>query len=158
MKIIGVKYGGKNTDFEKMMNQKEYENALFIFNDNYLEHKTTKRGAGNAKMRVYNNYSSFFKSFGIPTGNYRKGYNSLDECVDILNEIFEELDLIIKNYDTLVYSIDEIDNLLLGTSIFKVHNDVLKYITNKILSYGTEFKVLSVDGVFEVSEKVRAMV
>lgn len=141
--IIAVKYTGTSSDFEIMMNEHMYENALFIFNDNFVEHTTFKKGSGNAKMRKYNNYSQFSRprSFGIPTGHYRNGYTSLEECQHDLLTIFNELDNILSlyQYDTIVYSIDSLGNPILGTAIFRVDIEVLKFITKHILSLGSHF-------------------
>lgn len=138
MKICGSKYRNRNDDFEVMMKTEKYKNALFLFNDNEREHGTNIKGAGNAVMRKYSKLD-IPRSFGIPTGIYRTGYTQLDnKTKDAIDSIFYELKNLVDsgNYNTLVYSIEDEFNPLLGTSIFQVSQDVLIYITRKILSLG----------------------
>jgi nitrous oxidase accessory protein NosD len=139
VKVIGISYegSGKLGDFSWMVNQEEYKNSLFIFNDNIECHFQYNAGSGNAIMRKYNRYSNLEipKSAGIPTGSLTKnGFTELsDEVKYIINSSIQEIkDLISKyNYDTIYYSKDK-DKDLIGTSIFKVNENVLKYITKNI--------------------------
>lgn len=140
MNVIGVKYDSKNMDFETMMFQEEYKNTLFIFNDNQVEHNSSKKGAGNAVIRPYNKYSGlkFPKSAGIPTGNYRQGYQSLEEGLDDIDKSFDEIETLLKTgyYSNIVYSIDNYNNPLIGRGIFIISNDVKSYITKRIVKLG----------------------
>ena len=121
-----------------MISNPEYDNSLFIFNDNEEHHNSRRQGAGNAIIRKFNKYSDLDvpRSAGIPTGTMAEGgYNTFNQ--EIKNKIdgyFEEVyELINKyNYNTLYYSAET--NGLVGTSIFKVNHKVLEYITWKIHS------------------------
>lgn len=137
IKLYGIKYDGRNLSSQELIKNPLFAKSLFIFNDNYSEHFTCKQGAGNAFLRQFNKFSSLEipKSVGIPTGYHRKGYMSLDEGKTQIDECLVELITLIStgNYDSIVYSINQPDDPLLGTGIFEVSNDVLKYITMMIL-------------------------
>jgi hypothetical protein len=138
VKVIGSIYTGNNTigDFNWMIKQSVYTNCLFIFNDNIEHHLTNKKGGGNAIIRQFNRFSSLDKprSAGIPTGTLKYGgFTKLDEDVKTIidNSINEIKDLIEKhNFDSVYFSQDSSGKL--GTSIFKVNEDVIDYITKQI--------------------------
>ena len=151
--LIGIKYDSKQMDFGNMMMNPYFNDFIFIFNDNYTDHHTCIEGGGNAEFRKFNNYSSLMKprSFGIPTGNYREGYRSLNESILYINQCIFELTKLIKHfkYTGIVYSIDNIGNPLFGTGIFKdtINPLVLKYITKCILkiSFGGKYSNFSTE-------------
>ena len=141
IQIIGTvfKKSGEYGDFDYMIKSGKYENSLFIFNDNEKHHTTFKEGGGNAIIRKYNKFALPDKprSAGIVTGQLpimNGGYKSfsnetkikIDMCIDEIKKIITE-----NKYQQIFYSADE-ENGLLGTSIFKVNEDVIKYITNQI--------------------------
>jgi hypothetical protein len=141
MKVTGTIFVKKNEigDFIWMKDQKEYYNSLFIFNDNTEYHDTNKRGAGNALMRPYNKYNTSLEkpiSAGIPTGSLKDGgfmeFNK--EVKKIIDDSFQEIRELIKkyNYSEIIYSTDKDGNL--GTNLFEVNKDVIKYITFLIKS------------------------
>ena len=138
VKVIGSIYTGNNTvgDFNWMIKQSDYTNCLFIFNDNIECHLTNKKGSGNAIIRQFNRFSSLAKpmSSGIPTGTLKYGgFTKLDEEVKTIidGSITEIKELIEKyNFDTVYFSQDSSGKL--GTSIFKVNQDVIDYITEQI--------------------------
>jgi len=139
-KIIGTVYKDNNEygDFEWMIRQTKYNDALFLFNDNMEHHMDSNEGAGNACIRKYNRFSSFHKyprSAGIITGSLRNGgFAELDKSTKNLIDInFEEIKYLIKKfgYKRIFYSRDK-KSKKLGTCIFDVDDDVLKYITKKI--------------------------
>ena len=140
MEVIGTIFTGTNQygDFNWMIRSGEYEDSLFIYNDNEMDHKRKScgHGAGNAIIRKYNRHSKGKTySAGISTGTGRgtgNGYNSLDECENHIDDCIEEIQNLINtgNYKRLFFSADEDGNL--GTSIFVVSDDVIDYITKKI--------------------------
>lgn len=152
IRIVAVKYTPNTaTDFEVMMHHDDYQNALFIFNDNETEHKTSKRGGGNAVIRPYNRYSQSLQkplSHGIPTGQFRSGYTSYTEGINAVhNGCLELSELISKyGYDTIVYNIADTSSPLLGCEIFEVDNDIKRYITRYILCLGKDFIVFTANG------------
>ena len=125
-------------DFNFMIKLEEYNDSLFIFNDNTEEHETSKRGGGNAIIRPYNKYcpmSEYPRSAGIPTGTREDGgFKELnDNNKKIIDSSFDEIHELIEkhNYKRIFYSGSK-DSDLIGTSIFEVNTEVLEYITNKI--------------------------
>jgi len=143
--IFGVEFNGKRDkfgDFAWMINQTNYENSLFIFNDNEEDHSTPKKGGGNAKIRPYNKHGYQAlglpqpRSAGISTGTLAKGgYGSLSDDVKLyIDECVREIkDLLRRHeYDSIYFSID--GNEGLGTGIFKVDEKVKEYIKTQILS------------------------
>ena len=130
--------GGEQVgDFYWMYHQDEYNDVLFIFNDNEEYHNTNRRGAGNAIMRKYNKYNSNLdrpRSAGIPTGTLEDGgYQELNSHVIVqVDNAIEEIKEIIKkyNYKKICYSVEK--DGVLGTGIFTVGRSVLEYITTKI--------------------------
>ena len=140
VQVIGVRYTspGIYGDFNWMITQPEFSNALFIFNDNEEHHNSNKRGAGNAIIRQYNKYSDLDvpRSVGIPTGTMSSGgYTTFNlETKNKIDGYFNELTELITQhkYTHLYYSAES--NGMIGTSIFKVNHKVLEYITWKIHS------------------------
>ncbi len=139
VRIIKTTYEGRNEygDFNFMIKQEEFNNSLFIFNDNVEDHFNSKKGGGNAIIRKYNRHGELDKprSAGIPTGSLENGgFDELNEITKyvVLSSIQEIKDLIQKyNYDTIIYAIDKKTGKL-GTSIFDVDDDVIDYIDKQI--------------------------
>ena len=136
--VIPIKFKNPHEfgDFNFMIKLEEYNDALFIFNDNIEEHTESKRGGGNAVIRPYNKYGVFKdypRSAGIPTGSYKdKGFKELNENnKKFIDSAFEEIYDLIKThkYKRIFYSGSK-DSDLIGTSIFDVDTEVLEYITN----------------------------
>jgi len=75
--IISIVYDPKNnkTNFEHLIKQNEYKNALFIFNDNVEDfiNNSFKVGSGNAIIRPY---KKSLMAYGIPTGTQRLNFNT----------------------------------------------------------------------------------
>jgi len=146
MQVIPNVYKGfnKEGDFDWMLDQEEYSDILFIFNDNEEYHDTNCRGAGNAVIRKYNKYNTKIpvpRSAGIPTGTLEDGgYQELNDHVkEQVDSAIEEIKEIIKKYSyTKVCYSAEKDGIL-GTGIFSVNRDVLIYITDKIKELELEF-------------------
>ena len=143
IKLIGVKFTKPNQfgDFNWMCHQNEYSDSLFIFNDNEEYHNTCNGGAGNAIMRKYNKYSKLDKpkSAGIPTGTLEYGgYQSLsNHSINQINNAFDEIIKLINIYKyKKIYYSSELDGKL-GTSIFNVSDNVVKYITHRLFTLTT---------------------
>lgn len=146
--IVPVEYykRGEYGDFEYMIKDDEYENSLFIFNDNVQDHCTNRKGAGNAVIRPYNKYGlEYPRSAGIPTGYRRErngGFKTLTpEVKEIIDSAIQEIrELAAEHgYDTIYFSADPPvgkNRPLLGTRIFIIGDDVKQYITDQIYSLG----------------------
>ena len=139
-KVVPVVYEGQGRygDFTWMILQPEHKQALFIFNDNEEHHRSNRAGAGNAAIRMYNQFSKYKppRSAGIPTGTLQGGgYIKLTiSHRETIDSAVREIDALIKEhkYETIYYSSRK-DSDLLGTNIFKVGEDVIEYITKQIL-------------------------
>ena len=131
IQIIGSVFTAKNTvgDFNWMIEQPEYRNCLFIFNDNVRDHYKAVRGGGNATIRPYNihgaksphnihgaesagiwvddiHFTDRVKSAGIPTGT-SSGFISLDDIITYDNNKQP-----ITAQDYIDVAVDEIVELL----------------------------------------------
>jgi len=136
IKTIGTVYKKKNQvgDFDWHIKSGLYdEDSLFLFNDE-KRNKWKKAGMGNAVIRKYNKYAlEKPRSCGIITGK-DVGYSQLtDDVKRTIDQCFEEIKEIIHKYNyKKVYYSAETPNGILGTSIFKVGEDVISYITTQI--------------------------
>lgn len=145
MEIVPLKYKkpGMYGDFLWMIENKDYDDSIFLFNENvesfYNGYK--QKGKGNAVIRPYR-YVSPQRAFPIPTGymficdeGYRGGFQELDfKTKKIIDDAFYLLEKEIesrKDVKRIFYACSE-DGMRLGTSLFKVDHTVLDYITNKI--------------------------
>ena len=139
MQVIGTIFTKPNQfgDFNWMISNPEYDNSLFIFNDNEEFHETNRTGMGNAIIRQYNKYNRKLtkpKSAGIPTGTLAGGgYQELNSHViqNVSGAIEEIKELLNKyQYDSICYSVGP--NGKLGTGIFDVNTQVINYIDKEI--------------------------
>lgn len=136
IEVIGSVYkkNGQEGDFDWHIKSGLYEDSLFLFNDDEKRNKWKKAGRGNAVIRKYNKYAlKTPRSCGIVTGK-EVGYDELtDEVKKKIDRCFEEIKEIIHKYNyKKVYYSTETPNGLLGTSIFKVGDKVISYITERI--------------------------
>jgi hypothetical protein len=137
LSVIGTvfKKRGVEGDFDWMIRSGKYNDSLFIYNDDEMRQHWKKAGTGNAVIRKYNRYALERPfSAGIVTGSGSSGYSVLndevrqriDGCFSVIRELCER-----HAYKKIYYSAS-VPNGTLGTSIFVVVPDVLKYITNKL--------------------------
>jgi len=124
-----------------MINRAEYKNALFIFNDNedqFLD-ESCSTGGGNAIIRPYQ-CEDPPRATGISTGIYRQssgqnsGYTDLNDgnAKKVIDQGINKIKKLISSnkYDKIIYSSDGKGGL--GTGIFKVGDDVKKYIVDNL--------------------------
>lgn len=146
IQIIASKFKGKNIegDFNYMikrdMNLETDPLTLYIYNDNteLYYSRGYRIGAGNAVIRQYNKYNPKMSrpfSAGIPTGSFAHGgfENLNQEAIIVINDSIKIIENIIKQYSIkkIYYSTNNSSGIL-GKSLFKVDDDVLTYITDKI--------------------------
>jgi len=138
MEVIGTVFAGvgKIGDFKWQILCGDYNDALFIFNDDEMRNKTPHATDGNAIIRQYNKYGcpTRPRSVGIVTGTGHIGYKQFDEeTKQSIDACIAEVKEIIKDfaYTKIYYSAKEPGGIL-GTSIFNVDDDVLDYITKEI--------------------------
>ena len=128
-------------DYYHMIASGKYNDSLFIYNDNEESYynESYQKGAGNACIRVFNKYNPLFienpMSVGIPTGTLKNGgYDDLNENnAKIINNCFDQIINLIKSHNKkrLFYSAKNMTGIL-GSGIFEIDDDVLKYITHRI--------------------------
>jgi hypothetical protein len=146
IEVIGSVYTGKDKDgdFNWMIQQPQYADALFVFNDNeqqytlHHDHPTAKAGCsaggGNAIIRPYQCQTPP-RASGVPTG---PDYDTLtpqiqaiiDQAVATVGDI-----AVANNYSRIFYSADANGNL--GTGIFVVGDDVKAYIVTSLKALGS---------------------
>lgn len=130
-------------DFSWMIEQPEWADALFVFNDNAEQFLAFRRdpagragcsaGGGNAVIRPYRCVDPP-RAAGVPTGAGGRGYPSLttearaviDDAVAVITELVAT-----GRYRRLVYSAADASGRL-GTGIFHVGDDVTTYIVDSL--------------------------
>ena len=120
-----------NTDFSLLIRYQS--DTLFLFNDSEDEFLLMSRrpGGGNACIRPYRGINAA----GIPTGNKKGGYSMLDETTKKnIDKSFDIIKAMIKQkkFKRIMFSADVKNNKLIGSSIFKINKDVVKYISKRI--------------------------
>jgi hypothetical protein len=142
--VIGTvfKKRGVEGDFDWQIRSGNYEDALFIYNDDEKRRLWKKAGTGNAVIRKYNRYAcpNRPRSAGVCTGKGENGYDTLDESTKaVIDQGIAEIRQLIQDHGyRRVYYSAATPNGLLGTSIFVVHPDVLSYITNELQQLQSE--------------------
>ena len=149
MQMIGSIFagGGKPGDFGWMIEQSEYDDALFIFNDNeeqFLAFRKTpkgrhacERGGGNAIIRPYQ-CKDPQRATGIPTGANQRGYTDRTAHVkEMIDDAVASIRHLVSTgrYQRVFYSAANLAGDL-GTGIFDVGNDVKSYIVAEIKMLG----------------------
>lgn len=149
MEIIPSSFKGRNQegDFKFMIESGNYEDSLFIFNDNEEEHFTHNKGGGNAVIRPYNRHGVIGKphSAGISTGKRYGGggYKMLDSSAQqFIDQCISEIVELCRmyGYRRIFFSADK--NGRIGTSIFQVEPTVLEYITSEIHSIPQKINII----------------
>lgn len=143
IKVIPSTYKKKGVmgDFTWMVKQPEYNDVLFIFNDD-IEHfnsRSCKAEKGSAAMRPYR-CTNPPRAEGIPTGirGGGKGYGYSTLTVEVKKDIDRSFDIIrtllrTGKYKRVMYSGTKKD---IGSGIFKIGKDVREYIIGQL--YGLE--------------------
>ncbi|BFM40763.1 hypothetical protein [Synechocystis sp. LKSZ1] len=145
IQVLGSIYTGPHQigDFSWMIEQPEYQDALFIFNDNeeqFLAHQQDPdsslgcaRGGGNAVIRPYQCQAPP-RATGIPTGSQGQGYSCLttshQQVIDQALEVIRSL-VATGRYQRVIYSADP-SGQTLGTGIFQVAEEVKAYIVAQL--------------------------
>jgi hypothetical protein len=146
MQVIGSKFAGsgKRGDFGWMIEQPEYDDSLFIFNDNEEQFLAFRRnsnggpgcdeGGGNAVIRPYQ-CKDPQRATGIPTGASGRGYQELTAHVkQVIDDAIAAIRRLVGTgrYQRVFYSATNAAGDL-GTGIFDVGNDVKSYIVAEII-------------------------
>jgi hypothetical protein len=144
VQVIGSQFSsrGQPGDFAWMLEQPEYADALFVFNDNEEQFRAfvddapdgsgCAPGGGNAVIRPAR-CEDPPRAAGVPTGTQHGGYPSLtdgvraviDEAIDVIKQLLAS-----GRYERVFYSADATGNL--GTRIFSPGGDVKQYIVAEL--------------------------
>ncbi|MFY9770249.1 MAG: hypothetical protein WAK04_08450 [Xanthobacteraceae bacterium] len=131
---------GKDGDFSWMIQQLQYRDVLFIFNDNEQQFKAHQdnpnaakgcsAGGGNAVIRPYQCLIPP-RAAGIPTGpNYKSltpdAKDNIDEAINTIKSIVAR-----EHYRRIMYSARDTSGAL-GTQIFSPGDDVKEYIVRQL--------------------------
>lgn len=149
MQVIGSIFAGsgKPGDFGWMIEQPEYDDSLFLFNDNEEQFRAFRKnpkegygcdpGGGNAVIRPYQ-CKEPQRAAGIPTGATLRGYNKLTAHVkQVIDDAIATIRHIVGTgrYQRVFYSAANAVGDL-GTGIFDVSSDVKTYIVAEIKKLG----------------------
>ena len=144
VQVIGSIFDGRDRDgdFTWMIEQPEYADALFIFNDNEELFRTHQRdpgdprgcarGGGNAAIRPYQCVEPV-RAAGIPTGVGGAGYPELTDAVrDVIDEAVAEVRALLASgaYARVFYSAEPGGQL--GSGIFVIDEDVKSYVVEHL--------------------------
>ena len=142
MELLASMFAGRGGpgDFAWMIEQPEYADALFIFNDNESEFRAHQghpagarrchAGRGNAVVRPYQ-CEDPPRAAGIPTGD-AGGYSRLtDGARAAIDDALAAIRALVASgrYQRVIYSAAD-DSGALGTGIFVVADDVKRYIVD----------------------------
>ncbi len=137
---------GREGDFTWMIEQPQYADALFVFNDNeelFRVHQQDPndprgcaRGGGNAAIRPYQCVEPV-RAAGVPTGVDRAGYPQLTDAVrEVIDEAVAGVRRLLASgaYARLFYSAEPTGQL--GSGIFVIGEDVKTYIVEQLRALG----------------------
>ena len=144
--IIGSIFhgGGQEGDFGWMLNQPEYDDAFFIFNDNeeqFVTHQIDPTdsygcqvGGGNAVIRPYQCQTPP-RALGIPTGKLNGGgYQQFTPYVKwLIDQGIKQIKQLVSDndYTRVFYSTDNEEGDL-GGHIFNTLPEIKQYIVQQI--------------------------
>jgi hypothetical protein len=145
VRIVGSVFRGRGRpgDFAWMIEQPDWADALFVFNDNEEQFRAYQRdpadpractrGGGNASIRPYR-CAKPVRAAGVPTGVGGAGYRALTEAVrDVIDDAVSVVRAVAESegYQRIVYSAADGSGGL-GTGIFEVGDDVKAYIVEQL--------------------------
>lgn len=144
MQVIGTVFerGKAYGDFGRMIEQPEYADSLFVFNDNeeqFLSFRAGKAGGcdaggGNAAIRPYR-CEDPPRAAGIPTGRLAgSGYAALTpEVRRVIDDAVAYIRTLVGTgrYRRIFYSAADATGAL-GTGIFTVGDEVKRYIVEEL--------------------------
>lgn len=138
--VIAMQYTGpgKEGDFAWMIEQPQYKDYLFVFNDTLEDQETARAGAvGSAMVRSYNSHSGLARprSTGMPTFSMRTGpfINLQRETFNHILKASEELHKLViqHNYTHVVFCADD-KGVFAARKGCAVDAQVLDWITKQI--------------------------
>lgn len=125
------------TDFNNLIRDPKYDDALFLFNDNFQDKNCKFPGGNSASIRPYT-FLNPPRCMGISTGwsASEGGFQILDENVrQVIFVCFETINLILlenPQIKRIFYSCDSMNKKSLGYAIFRPSSDIIDFITEKL--------------------------
>lgn len=143
MKVTGVAFvkAHEYGDFEWMVKQKDYEHVLFLFNENFIDSQCidAHMGAGSAVVRpMTHRFMWKPRAVGIPTGwcVASGGFHSNDKFTRLaIDNSIERVKCVLHDNPTLteiMFSCTAESPNVIGSRIFCIDSEVIKYISNKL--------------------------
>ena len=126
-----------STDFYNLIRDEKYDDAIFLFNDNFHDRNCSHPGGNSARIRPFT-FQNPPKAMGISTGwsSGEGGFRSLNKDVeDAIFICFEVLNLLLfdnPHIKRVFYSCDRNNHKSLGYAIFSPCKEVISFITEKI--------------------------
>lgn len=127
----------RSTDFNNLIRDPRYSDALFLFNDNFQDRNRRIPGGNSASIRPFT-FHNPPRSMGISTGwsAAEGGFQTLDEDVkQVIFICFETINLILVEHPHIkrvFYSCDASNKDSLGYAIFRPSSAVIDFITTKL--------------------------
>jgi hypothetical protein len=141
MNVIGTVFSEKGAvgDFDWMIRSGQYEDAIFLFEEDEIRQNGFHSGKGNAVIRKYNSIAlNRPRSVGIVVGNHQGAYTELTaEVRDKIDACFHNVRYYcqIHGYTTVYYLVKTSDGPF-DVSTDQLNPDVLAYITQSIRNLG----------------------
>jgi len=144
--IKGIVYKNKNEygDFSWMINTGDYNNVLFIFDDNSEDYETDIIRNDSSIIRQYNKFGKYenVHSAGILMGDfYKNGFTTLNiknkEIIDISIESIRDL-IIEYKYTELYFHSDEYG--FIKSDSYYLDNNIINYISNQLFFLSSIFE------------------
>lgn len=126
----------KFADFMSMVTMREYEDTLFVFNDNeecFLDPNRQEGGSGNGDMRFWKYNNDKPRAWGIPTGVNGSGYPNLTTLNKwMIAEAIWQIRFVVDKYGykRVAYSADE--NGKIGFAYYTPGPDVIENISSTL--------------------------
>ena len=138
--IKGIVYKNKDEygDFYWMINTGDYNNVLFIFDDNYEDYDTNIIRNDSSIIRQYNKFGKYknIHSAGVIMGDlYNNGFGILDIAnKELIDKSIENIrDLIIEyKYTEIYFQSDEYG--FIKSNLYYLDNGITNYVSTQLFS------------------------
>jgi hypothetical protein len=123
------------TNFVNLIDDEAYNDAIFLFNDNFCDRNVNRKGGGSAAIRPYV-FQTPPRAVGISTGWCTKsgGFSSLTEEVQrVIKCAFERVNTVLKfnaHIRRVIFPSDGCHGF--GFNIFKPHDDVVDFLNAQL--------------------------
>ena len=166
IRVMGIPFLGKNQrgDFNYMIGQEQYKNALFIYNANFIDVTSSDpaSGGGSACIQPYTyKKKERPQAVGIPTGwsTFTGGFQTLNVYTKNAIECgFGHAQCILQNHpdlDLVIFSCDKNNVKSIGQNIFTFPESIVNLINTKLYALANARSMPPVTHAqFERTEKI----